>query len=608
MTGRCRYTPSLYFRPIAALLLMLCLLPAYGVGEFDAAIKELNQGNASPLVVRKWAALISEGAPARLGLSADEYAGVVVSLTRKLADVGEPVDAILATALKSLDAAGFRSSPASLQLLDEVALVSERAGQADESISAQRRALSVARELFGDHPSLLPRLNKLERRLAKLPLPEPRAEAAALALQSKAIQEEFGLNEQGQGQVTMGQSTRPRSTDSELVTVHFATNRALLAKDDPARMFGGERARGAPAPSMTFGASVVSVPRRTQIVGLPDGRYWIGEVKRPKYSQAVIVSAKLHGSIDEFLASLRSSVRSSGKQELLVYIHGFGTDWPTALQRTAALSVSLGIDGAPVLLSWPSRGDVLSYVADGNELTAAIARNFGTVLDALLTSSGAERILVVAHSMGARFALSGLEQSTQFKTTSRPVRLVFGSPDVDTDDFQDRAKTLLAGTKKATLYASRDDRALQISRSLNQSSRAGDASSRLNVDGLEVIDTTDVAKEWSFDGLTAHNDFAMSALDDFRAIVWHGMPPEKRCILMAAKDPARPAPWRMGSPGGRCKVETFRFATYAARQMGLQPASALVEKERSKACPTSPDDCKLWTETAAVVNSLKSVK
>lgn len=606
MTDRCRYVLSFCARPIAALLLTLCLLPAYGVGEFDAAVKELNQGTASPLVVRKWAALISEGPPARLGLSADEYAGVVVSLTRKLADAGEPVDAILATALRSLDAAGFRTSTASLQLLDEVALVSERAGRAEDSISAQRRALGVARELFGDHPSLLSRLNKLERRLATLSSSEARAEAAAVAVQSKAIQEEFGLNEQGQ--VTMGQSTRPRSTDSELVTVHFATNRVLLAKEDPTRMFGGERARNAPASNMTYGASVVSVPRRTQIVGLPDGRYWIGEVKRPKYSQAVIVSAKLHGSIDEFLTSLRSSVRSSGKQELLVYIHGFATDWPTALQRTAALSVSLGIDGAPVLLSWPSRGDVLSYVADGNELTAAIARDFGTVLDALLTSSGAERILVVAHSMGARFALSGLEQSTQFKTTSRPVRLVFGSPDVDTDDFQDRAKTLLAGTKKATLYASRDDRALQISRSLNQSSRAGDASSRLNVVGLEVIDTTEVAKDWSFDGLTAHNDFAMSALDDFRAIVWHGMPPEDRCILMATKDPVRPAPWRMGSPGGRCKVETFRFATYAVRQMGLQPASDLVEKERKKACTASPDDCKLWTETAAVVNSLKSVK
>jgi esterase/lipase superfamily enzyme len=312
--------------------------------------------------------------------------------------------------------------------------------------------------------------------------------------------------------------------------------------------------------------------------------------------------------MDEFLSRLRTSVRSSGKQELLVYIHGFATDWPTALQRTAALSVSLGIDGAPVLLSWPSRGDVLSYVADGNELTAAIARNFGAVLDALLASSGADRILVVAHSMGARFALSGLEQSTQFKSTSRPVRLVFGSPDVDTDDFQDRTRTLLTGAKKATLYSSRDDRALQISRSLNQSSRAGDASSRLNVAGLEVIDTTDVAKEWSFDGLAAHNDFAMSALDDFRAIVWHAMPPENRCILVPAKDPARPAPWRMGTPGSRCKVETFRFATYAARQMGLQPAWELVEKERKKACPTSQDDCKLWTETAAVVNSLKVVR
>lgn len=584
------------------LWVVLTLQAAFAESEFEVALRELNQGTPSLQLLRKWAVTFSENPPGRFDLTPDEYAAVIVSLSRKLAAAGEPVEGILSAGLNTLkkELGSPDTAYASLALLDEIASVAVKTETPTRATQAQLDALGSAEAIWGEHPSILPRLWALETELSWLPDSPLRQEVVALRHKRETIESEFEFN--SSAPITMGQGVRRQPDDSELVTVHFATNRELLNRKDPARMFSGERSRS--IPDLWFGTASVSVPKSPEIMGLPEGRFWVGEVKPTKDRKAVIVGGSILGDRDVFLKSVQSTVRASGRQELFVFIHGFATDWPTAVRRTAAISVSLGVDGAPVLLSWPSRGDFLSYVADANELTSAVSNQFGSVLDSLLESSGAQRIILVAHSMGGRFALSGLERSVRFNKDPRPIHLVFGSPDVDADDFAYRLRALASGKRYTTLYASRADKALQISQRLNQSPRAGDASSRIDVPGLEVIDTTGARDaEWSIDAALAHNDFVISALDDLRAVVWHDMPAENRCILAPSSDPAALVHWNM-TPPARCKIETFRFATHSARQMGLQSARDMVEKERKKACPGALADCELWSETARLLSSL----
>ena len=60
-----------------------------------------------------------------------------------------------------------------------------------------------------------------------------------------------------------------------------------------------------------------------------------------------------------FLAGLDPADRN-----MLVYIHGFNTSFDDAQRRAAQLGFDLKVPGITALYSWPSRGNLIAYLAD----------------------------------------------------------------------------------------------------------------------------------------------------------------------------------------------------------------------------------------------------
>ena len=63
--------------------------------------------------------------------------------------------------------------------------------------------------------------------------------------------------------------------------------------------------------------------------------------------------------------------------------------------------------------SWPSAGSLFGYKADRSQITEEAVRDLQDFLLILADKTGAERISVVAHSMGNEFLTLALEQMTQ---------------------------------------------------------------------------------------------------------------------------------------------------------------------------------------------------
>jgi esterase/lipase superfamily enzyme len=348
----------------------------------------------------------------------------------------------------------------------------------------------------------------------------------------------------------------------------------------------------------------VSVPREFEVSGLPAGRYWVGEIRKGDYRKAALIDLKQYESQAAFTHTVHDRINNTKRRELMVFIHGYSTNWQTAVQRTAALAVALELDGAPVLFSWPSRGDFLSYVADGNELTSVAVEQLGSVLSELIQTSDADRIYVISHSMGARFLLSGLER---IRTQAGPVldSLIFASPDVDADDFAKRLPAVSKLASRTSLYVSENDQALRLSSWVNDARRAGDAKARLVLKGADTVNTTKSNRDlWTLDGVIGHNDFATGAMDDLRALVWHGLTASQRCILVGTPVPNGKI-WALLPPQG-CTPATFKMGIHASRRLGPSEASAFLSIQATETCRNAPggQDCRAWRESKRVADAI----
>ena len=93
----------------------------------------------------------------------------------------------------------------------------------------------------------------------------------------------------------------------------------------------------------------------------------------------------------------------------LVFVHGFNVSFDEALQRAAQLRRDLNYDSALFVFSWPSRGSMWRYGTDLDSAAAA-AKSLAEFLAAVEHATGAEKIHLVAHSMGNRVLLPALKR------------------------------------------------------------------------------------------------------------------------------------------------------------------------------------------------------
>jgi esterase/lipase superfamily enzyme len=236
------------------------------------------------------------------------------------------------------------------------------------------------------------------------------------------------------------------------VQLFVATTRE--ASEQPV-YFSGER-----GPQLSFARLDITVPRshKPGELELPDS----GPGDPAKHFAATYIR-KLE------LAPVVSDVRREllkrppAQRDVLVFIHGYNTNFADAAYRFAQIVYDSGFKGVPVLFTWPSRGQLLAYPYDRE--SALYSRDFlERNLRAIARDLGASRMDILAHSMGTLLTMETLRQAAirgdgTFGGKLRDVMLA--APDLDLDVFRTQMREV---RRPVTVFVSADDRALDFSR------------------------------------------------------------------------------------------------------------------------------------------------
>lgn len=324
------------------------------------------------------------------------------------------------------------------------------------------------------------------------------------------------------------------SPNYALVRVFYGTNRAPLAVPGPEGRFGAS-----PGP-LSYGEVVVSVPRVHQL----------GVIERPGLIAGLFFNPdpRKHFTIreirglgrDQLLAAVAAQAARAGgpgRRLALVFVHGFNVAFDDAAFRTAQMSYDIGFKGAPLFYSWPSHSSLIRYREDGERIEASrpMIKRF---LAEVIAGSRADRVIVVAHSMGSRGTTRALAELSRERPdlTAKVAALILAAPDIQARTFRDEiAPSLRRMAAATTLYASSEDKALHVSRDVNGAYALGDTRAGISrFEGMDSIDATSAGTD--FLGHSAYGD-SPALLKDIAEIV-AGTPAARRPWLRRGTDGA----------------------------------------------------------------------
>jgi len=162
---------------------------------------------------------------------------------------------------------------------------------------------------------------------------------------------------------------------------------------------------------------------------------------------------------------------------ILVFVHGFNVAPDSAIATTAQVAYDLGFTGDAIAFVWPSQGKLERYWQDEESAQWAVP-HLAELLQSIHDAAPDRPIDIVAHSMGTRVTCGAL-QRLACRTQDHPQRmiahLVLAAADIDADIFKDQVVPEIRPlVGDITLYASKDDRALQTSQDIHQWVRAGE--------------------------------------------------------------------------------------------------------------------------------------
>ena len=283
-------------------------------------------------------------------------------------------------------------------------------------------------------------------------------------------------------------------------TILIATTRKRSA--DPGAMFSGERSH-----DLQFAEAVVSVPP-AHVSGNIE---WPSQRPGNPATDFVTREADYLDGEKAFVAALDQQLaqRPPGKRNVLLFVHGYNTRFPEGLYRMAQVVQDSKSAAVPVYFSWASRGELSGYVYDQN--SATIARDQLERLIVLLARSKAEKISLIAHSMGNWVtveAFRNIAMTRELHGYSQKLgMIILASPDIDVDVFRSQMARIGKPKQPFLIVLSRDDRALALSTFIaGDKARLGDYKNAADLTQYNaiVVDLSNVKGE----GPLNHDKFA----------------------------------------------------------------------------------------------------
>lgn len=334
-----------------------------------------------------------------------------------------------------------------------------------------------------------------------------------------------------------GPTPDPNKFDG-VVHVFYATDRkANLTSGKPRETYTGERSDNE---TLSLGTLDVSIPRDHKMGEIEAPSIWRFQFSEDPQKHVVLL--KMSPKPETlFFQELSQVVNGSARKEAFVFVHGYDVTFEDAAKRTAQLAYDLAFDGAPILYSWPSKGQLQDYPADEAtiEWTTPHLKSF---LERVAAKSHATTVHLIAHSMGNRALTAALSSIVKEHPTLPPIfsHVFLAAPDIDAGVFRQLAQSFPTPSTQVTLYASSNDKALIASKKFHDFPRAGDTSTAVTVvQGVDTIDASAVDTE--FLGHSYYGD-NRSVLSDIFSVIRNGEPPSKR-FGMKPNQPMSPTYW-----------------------------------------------------------------
>ncbi|MTV36575.1 alpha/beta hydrolase [Duganella radicis] len=316
------------------------------------------------------------------------------------------------------------------------------------------------------------------------------------------------------------------------VHLYFATSRDATNSSRAADAFGKLR-----SDKLTFGAVDISIPSDHRWAKLESPSVWRFDWDANPQRHVVMADGFQILSESKLKSELAQRASAFNKPGVLLFVHGFNNSFEQAAQRAAQLTYDLAFPGPTILYSWPSNGDVLSYMSDEEKARSAW-RQMAAVLDQLTSLGPGVPVYIVAHSMGNRVFTQGMAELLRRRPGADKVvrQVVLASPDIGEQEFRERWLYELksASPTRYTLYASNQDLPVAVSAWLHGERRLGSGGSGIAVfSGLDSIDASAITEEWF--GLS-HSYFGDNAtvMSDLFMIINQGLEPAKRPRLSKA--------------------------------------------------------------------------
>lgn len=301
-----------------------------------------------------------------------------------------------------------------------------------------------------------------------------------------------------------------------VVPVFYGTDRTAVGGARPG--YGCDRG------DLAFGIAEVSIPDDHRMGKIERPSIWRLQFRENPNQHVVMLSVESL-PLTDFMARARGLI-ADGKNEAMVFVHGYNVDFADAVSRTAQIAYDLHFEGLAMLYSWPSEGSVPRYTVDEANIAWSLPR-FAQFLGVVREELGVDAIHIVAHSMGSRLVAETIGRMASPPYPAACIRQVaFAAPDVDAATFKDLAAAFPGKADRFTLYASSKDKALKASKLIHKYPRAGESGVDLVITrSIDTIDAT--AVDTSLLGHCYYGD-NRSILSDLFELIRRGTPPGER--------------------------------------------------------------------------------
>ncbi len=179
----------------------------------------------------------------------------------------------------------------------------------------------------------------------------------------------------------------------------------------------------------------------------------------------------------------------TGERDITIFVHGYNNSFSDGVFRTAQLVNDFELNGLALHYSWPSIAHPLGYTHDRDSLLFARDGLEEMLRDTF--ASGAENIVLVAHSLGSMLVMEALRQM-DIASPGVAERALDGviliAPDIDLDLFRSQTNRIAALPQPFAIFVSQKDYALRLSSRINgRSMRLGTLAEATELANLPVV-------------------------------------------------------------------------------------------------------------------------